>query len=137
MLRQSHVSVYFVSPLLSSLYHLSSSPLFCQSILPFLSPLFRIHPVFHSCFFLIPSSETPRKRKNLPPQLNQNRLHRILPLPLRETGQARVIDFARTRIDAGEIDARTELHSRRRIGICVAAVDGDAVDAVFVDGLHS
>lgn len=44
-------------------------------------------------------------------------------------------DFARSLIDAGEIDRGEERDDGRRVGIADVAVDEEAVDAVLVHAL--
>ena len=72
-----------------------------------------------------------------PSQLDQNRLHGILPLPLCETRKLARVDKAVTGVYAGEVDLADELDGRGLVGVLGAAVHLDAVDAVLVDGLNN
>lgn len=84
----------------------------------------------------LPTHLPPPLGGNSPPQLNQNSLHRILPLPLKQTRQPRRIHLPTPLIDTREIDFRDKLDCGWDVGVLVSAVDVEAVDAVLVGALE-
>lgn len=74
---------------------------------------------------------------NPPSQLNQDHLHGVLALPLGQAGQLPRIDDAILGVDAGEVDLADELDGGGLVGVFLAAVHFEAVDAVFVGRLQS
>ncbi len=77
-----------------------------------------------------------KKHANPPSQLNQDHLHGVFALPLGEAGQLPGVDDAVLGVDAGEVDLADELDRGRLIGVFLAAVHFEAVDAVFVGRLQ-
>ena len=75
------------------------------------------------------------RKLDVPSQLNKNRLHGVLPLPLGKAGQLVGVDHAVVGVDARKVDLADELDCRRLIGVVGTAVHLYAVDAVLVDGL--
>lgn len=73
--------------------------------------------------------------EGLPPQLDEDRLHGVVALPLGQARQLLGVDGAVARVDAGQVDLADELDDRGLVGVLGAAVHLDAVDAVLVDGL--
>lgn len=69
------------------------------------------------------------------PELDQDRLHGELALPLREAGQLGRVHRAVALVDARQVHLAHELDLRRLIGVVRAAVHLDRVDAVLVDAL--
>ena len=77
------------------------------------------------------------QRGALPPQLDEDRLHGVVALPLREAWQLLGVDGAVARVHAGQVDLADELDGGGLVGVLGAAVHLDAVDAVLVDGLDA
>lgn len=76
-----------------------------------------------------------RRRRHVPPYLNQHRLHREVALPHADARHLGEVDFAAPCIDAREVDFGGEGHFGRFVGVVWAAVDLEGVDAVFVHAL--
>lgn len=80
--------------------------------------------------------EKKRGQVNPPSQLNQDHLHGVFALPLGQAGQLPGVDDAVLGVDAGEVDLADELDGRGLVGVFLAAVHFEAVDAVFVGRLQ-
>jgi hypothetical protein len=68
-------------------------------------------------------------------QLDKHRLHCHIAVPVCEAGQLGWIDDAFI-VDTWEVDLGDKGYQGWLIGVLVAAVHFDGVDAVFVDRLH-
>lgn len=96
----------------------------------------------------LPCSST----QNSPPQIYQDRLHGVVPLPLRQAGELRRVNLetvssldmwkdsaalylAILRVHAGNVDFGFKRDLGRNVGVVRAAMDLDAVDAILVDAL--
>lgn len=80
--------------------------------------------------------EKRKEHVNPPSQLNQDHLHGVLALPLGQAGQLPGIDDAVLGVDAGEVDLADELDGGGLVGVFLAAVHLEAVDAIFVGRLQ-
>lgn len=69
---------------------------------------------------------------HISPQLDQDRLHCEMTLPLREAGEFRWVDFAVAWVDTWEVDLGDELDFWWCVWVVWAAVETEGVDAVFV-----
>lgn len=74
--------------------------------------------------------------RNSPSQLDEDCLHGVVALPLGQTGELLGVDNAVPRVDTGQVDLADELDLGWLIGVVLAAVHLEAVNAVFVDGLQ-
>lgn len=74
-------------------------------------------------------------QKKLPSQFNKDCLHCVFPFPLGEAGKLIGVDYAVARVDTRQVNLANELNGGRLIGVFVAAVHLDTVDAVLVDRL--
>lgn len=70
-----------------------------------------------------------------PSKLNEDSLHGVFALPLGEARKHGRVDDAVARVDARQVHLADKLDSGRLIGVLLAAVHLDAVDAVLVYGL--
>lgn len=66
------------------------------------------------------------------PELDQHSLHSHISVPVCETGELGRVDDALV-VYAGQVDFGDESYDRRLVGVGIAAVHFDGVDAVFVD----
>jgi hypothetical protein len=72
----------------------------------------------------------------IPSQLDEDSLHRVLTLPLGETGQLAGVDDAVVGVNTGQVDLADELDRRRLVRVLGTAVHLNTVDTVLVDGLN-
>ena len=76
-----------------------------------------------------------RSRNYAPADLDEHGLDAAVPAPVGEDGQLGMVDLSVSAVDEGQVDTREKLHHGRLIGVGLAAVDFEAVDAVLVHGL--
>ena len=70
-----------------------------------------------------------------PSELDQDRLHCVIPAPVGKARQfGRIYDTV-SRVDTREVDLVDELDSRRFVGVLIAAVHLQGVDSVLVNAL--
>lgn len=75
-------------------------------------------------------------QRHVSSQLDEDRLHGEITLPLHQTWQLGGIYLACTTVNTREVDFGDKGHVWRDVGIVVAAVDLEAVDSVLVCALH-
>lgn len=73
----------------------------------------------------------------IPPKLDQDSLHCVLPLPRGQAGQLGRLDSTVVRADTGQIDHADKLDRRGLVRVLGSAVHLDRIDAVLVYALGS
>lgn len=74
-----------------------------------------------------------RRMSHVSPQLNKHRLHCHIAVPALEAGQLGWVDEAVAGVNTWEVDFGDELDGGWLVGVLVATVHFEGVDAVFVD----
>lgn len=77
-----------------------------------------------------------RRMSHVSPQLNKHRLHCHIAVPALEAGQLGWVDEAVAGVNTWEVDFGDELDGGWLVGVLVATVHFEGVDAVFVDRLE-
>jgi len=75
------------------------------------------------------------RTQSIPPKLNQNRLHRIISLPVGQARELFGVDRAISLVNTRQVDLADELNGRGHIWILGAAMHFYRVDAILVYAL--